>query len=183
MTAPERKLWGSLRGQGLGVKFRRQHPIGPYVADFYSWEAGLVVEVDGEPHFTPAGQEYDEARDAYLSSLGLTVLRFTNHDVMSQMEGVLDKIVESVEAVRPSEDHHREWRRAGALIVGDVAYFGPEGKPTEIAELATEQTEEEVYDLEVEEAHSFVTEVCAVHNCGSGTTACVAEQWGRRWIT
>jgi very-short-patch-repair endonuclease len=176
MTAPERKLWGALRREKLGVKFRRQHPIGPYIADFYSWQAGLVIEVDGDPHFTPKGQAYDAARDAYLSALGLTVLRFTNHDVMSRMENVLDRIVESAEAVKPSEEHDKEWRRADTLIVGDVVYVGREGEPVEITELATEVTEEEVYDLEVEEAHSFITDVCVVHNCGSGTTAYVAEQ-------
>jgi very-short-patch-repair endonuclease len=76
MTDAERLLWKSLRRQQLGVKFRRQHPIGPYIADFYSWEAGLVVEVDGDTHFTPEMQEYDAIRTQYLESLGLQVLRF-----------------------------------------------------------------------------------------------------------
>ncbi len=183
MTPAERQLWSALRGEQLGVKFRRQHPIGPYITDFYSWEAGLVVEVDGSSHFTSAAQDYDRERDGYLSALGLTVLHFTNQEVTSQREGVLNKIIEALEAVKPSEDHYKQWRRADSLQVGDVVYFGPEQEPVEITNLFYDETQEEVYDLEVEGVHSFLTEVCAVHNCGSGTTAYVAEQWGRRWIT
>jgi hypothetical protein len=75
------------------------------------------------------------------------------------------------------------WIEARDLCVGDVVFFGPERLPARIIDIRSEFTEEEVYDLEVEGAHSFLTEVCAVHNCGSGTTAYVAEKWGRRWIT
>jgi adenine-specific DNA-methyltransferase len=183
MTPAEQRLWSALRGEQLGVKFRRQHPIGPYIADFYSWEAGLVVEMDGDSHFTPEAQDYDCERDAYLSALGLTVLRFTNQDIMSQKEEVLSRIVETIQQVKPSEDHYKQWRRADSLRVGDVVYLGPEQQPVEIANLLYEETREEVYDLEVEGGHSFLTEVCAVHNCGSGTTAYCAEKWGRRWST
>ncbi|MCX7946910.1 MAG: DUF559 domain-containing protein, partial [Hydrogenophilus sp.] len=183
MTPAERRLWSALRSEQLGVKFRRQHPIGPYIADFYSWEAGLVIEVDGSSHFTPEAQAYDRERDDYLSALGLTVLRFTNQEVTSQREGVLSRIAEVIASVKPSEDHYQQWRRADSLQVGDVIYFGPELRPVEITHLVYEETQEQVYDLEVEDAHSFLTGVCAVHNCGSGTTAFCAEKWGRRWIT
>ncbi|MEW6716041.1 MAG: DUF559 domain-containing protein [Chloroflexota bacterium] len=183
MTPAERQLWSGLRGEQPGVKFRKQHPIGPYIADFYSWEAGLVIELDGSSHFTPQAQDYDHERDDYLSALGLTVLRFTNQEVTSQREGVLSRIVEAIEAVKPSEDHYKQWRRADSLQIGDVVYLGPEQQPVEITNLLYEETQEEVYDLEVEGIHSFLTEVCAVHNCGSGTTAYCTEKWGRRWIT
>jgi adenine-specific DNA-methyltransferase len=69
------------------------------------------------------------------------------------------------------------------LAVGDWVFFGPQRVAVRIAEICTQETEEDLYDLEVEDAHSFITELCVVHNCGSGTTAYVAEQWGRRWIT
>ncbi|MCL4458418.1 MAG: DUF559 domain-containing protein [Chloroflexi bacterium] len=183
MTPPERRLWSALRGEQLGAKFRRQHPIGLYIADFYSWEAGLVMEVDGDTHFNSEASAYDRERDAYLKAHGLDILRFTNDEVLHQLEGVVTTIRGALQAAQPSEDHYRQWRRADSLQVGDVVYFGPDSRPVEITNLAYEQTEEEVYDLEVEDAHSFITEVCAVHNCGSGTTAYVAEQWGRRWIT
>jgi very-short-patch-repair endonuclease/DNA modification methylase len=183
MTPGEQRLWRALRGEQLGVKFRKQHPIGPYIGDFYSWEAGLVIEVDGDSHFTSEAQDYDRERDAYLRSLGVEVLHFTNTEITSKIGGVLGRITATLQQVEPLEDHYRQWRRADSLQVGDVVYFGPEQRPSEISPLLYEQTEEEVYDLEVEGAHSFLTEVCAVHNCGSGTTAYVAEQWGRRWVT
>jgi len=182
MTDAERRLWHRLRGEQLGVKFRKQHPIGPYIVDFYSWQAGLVVELDGETHATPEARAYDQERDNYLQSLGLSVLRFSNREVFTNLEGVLEAITIVLDQTEPSERHDREWRRADSLTVGDVVYFGPELRPVEVTCLSYEQTEEEVYDLEVEGAHSFVTEMCAVHNCGSGTTAYGAEKWGRRWI-
>ena len=92
-TTPEQKLWQALRGEQLGVKFRRQHGIGPYIVDFYSAEVQLIIEVDGDSHYADeASRQYDVARDAYLSQLGLRVIRVTNPDVMKNLEGVLQHI-------------------------------------------------------------------------------------------
>jgi len=182
LTNTEQVLWGKIRKEQLGVKFRRQHPIGPYIPDFYCWEAGLIVEVDGDSHFIENGPEYDTQRDAYLKSLGLKVLRFTNNDVKENLIGVVSTIISALKAVEASDNHYREWRRADTLEIGDTVYFGDELKPVHITEILTETTEEEVYDLEVEDAHSFLTEVCAVHNCGCGTTIVAAQKLGRRWI-
>ncbi|HEX6741517.1 MAG TPA: endonuclease domain-containing protein, partial [Sphingomicrobium sp.] len=80
MSPPEVRLWALLRRTPGGVKFRRQHPIGPYVADFYCPTAKLVIEIDGLIHdFTV---EKDQARESYIRSLGLTVLRIPASDVM-----------------------------------------------------------------------------------------------------
>ncbi len=182
-TTAEQKLWQTLRREQLGAKFRRQHPIGAYIVDFYARDKGIVIEVDGESHDRPEAQAYDAARDRYLQSLGLTVLRFTNDQVYHNLEGVIDRIQAHLETTEASDQCDRQWRRADSLEIGDVVFFGLEQKPIEICQIVTEQTEEIVYDLEVEGVHSFVTETCTVHNCGSGTTAYVAEQWGRRWIT
>ena len=73
MTHGEKLLWRELRNRKLGVKFRRQHPIGEYILDFYSEEARLAVEVDG-PHHAEQ-HDYDERRDEVLNSLGIGVLR------------------------------------------------------------------------------------------------------------
>jgi len=79
---PERILWGMLRGRRLGgLKFRRQVPIGPYVADFYCADARLIVELDGLSHFGRA--EHDQRRTTYLESQGLTVFRVTNDDLLA----------------------------------------------------------------------------------------------------
>jgi len=168
MTPPERRLWSVLRGGQLGAKFRRQHPLGPYIADFYSWQAGLVVEVDGDSHATPAGQEYDAARTRYVEGLGLTELRFTNRDVLQQTSAVATAICNAVQAVQPADDHYREWRRADSLRVGDTVFAGVEGCPREIVSVEQEMADEEVFDLDVEGAHSFITECCIVHEGGSG---------------
>ena len=182
MTPPERKLWAALRCGRTGFTFRRQHPIGHYVADFYSRGAQLVVEVDGAvAHGTEAAIVHDAARDAYLQSLGLRVLRVSARDVERDLEGVCEAVRLACEEQTSPQD--AAWIEARDLCVGDLVFFGPERLPARIVDIGSEPTEEEVYDLEVEGAHSFLTEVCAVHNCGSGTTAYVAEKWGRRWIT
>jgi very-short-patch-repair endonuclease len=92
MTVPERLLWQCLRGEQLGVKFRRQHGIGDYIVDFYCSEKGFVVEVDGDSHFTDDAVAYDAVRDAFLMSLGLRVMRFTNQQVMHELESVCNMI-------------------------------------------------------------------------------------------
>lgn len=182
MTPPERKLWQVLRKNQLGITFRRQHPIGPYIGDFYCREAALVVEVDGAAaHGTEEALAHDQARDAFMQSLGLKIIRIPAVDVERNLEAVWQYIGDvSSQQFSPET---AEWIKAKELRKGDLVFFGAGRMPARIVEVITEFTEEEVYDLEVEGVHSFLTEVCAVHNCGSGTTAYVAEQWGRRWIT
>jgi len=89
----EKRLWSKLRHQELGYKFRRQHGIGKYIVDFYCPAASLVIEVDGSQHFEPENQFYDEERTAYLETLGLRVIRFTNRDVLTNIEGVVLEIM------------------------------------------------------------------------------------------
>src|SRR5262249_11178713 len=86
-----------------GVGFRRQTPIGPYIVDFVCHSAKLVVEVDGGQHFEEAHEKRDARRDAFLRLKGFQVLRFSNHDVLSNREGVWDVIAAAVgTAVAPS---------------------------------------------------------------------------------
>jgi very-short-patch-repair endonuclease len=93
-TDAERLLWQRLRSRQLaGYKFRRQHPIGPYFADFACIEARLVVELDGGQHVTPEGLLSDERRSAALAAQGYVVLRFWNHDVLQQTDVVLESIL------------------------------------------------------------------------------------------
>ena len=87
MTQPERELWIALRAKRFeGVKFTRQVVIGPYIADFVCRSRKLVIEVDGDTHIDA---DRDERRTAYLNSQGYSVVRFTNSDVMSNLDGVL----------------------------------------------------------------------------------------------
>ena len=89
----ERRLWYRLRsGQIDGHRFRRQHPAGPYVLDFYCPELRLAIELDGGQHSFAAGIGRDQCRDAWLATHGVEVLRFWNSDVIENMTGVLEKI-------------------------------------------------------------------------------------------
>jgi very-short-patch-repair endonuclease len=88
MTEPEKKLWQILRGKQMGVKFRRQHGIGHYIADFYCPELKIVIEVDSDSHSSADAQAYDAIRADFMASLGITTLRFTNDRVMNNIEGV-----------------------------------------------------------------------------------------------
>jgi very-short-patch-repair endonuclease len=101
MTLPEVVLWQALRkGQLAGLRFRRQHPIGPYILDFYCSSARLAIEVDGSAHETAARVRHDERRAAWLSERGVTVLRFRAIDVLrdERLEGVLGAIDQAIAA-------------------------------------------------------------------------------------
>jgi cobaltochelatase CobN len=97
-TVPERVLWPLLKTfSEWGVKFRRQVPLGPYIADFASHHPKLVIELDGETHFTDEGQERDLARTAFLEGLGYRVLRFTNSDVATNQDGIWQTIAVTIQ--------------------------------------------------------------------------------------
>ena len=87
----ERKLWFEFL-RDRPEKFTRQKPLGAYIADFYCSKLRLVIEVDGDSHFTQSGERYDAQRTAVLESKGLRLLRFTNLEVMEQFESVCERI-------------------------------------------------------------------------------------------
>lgn len=92
MTEVEKKLWWRLRGEQLGYSFRRQHPVGPYVLDFYCAPLQLAIEVDGHQHGTDEGREHDQRRDVFLAMKGIHTIRFGNHEVIENLEGVVETI-------------------------------------------------------------------------------------------
>jgi very-short-patch-repair endonuclease len=88
-TEAERQLWSALRNRQLdGVKFRRQVTLGPYIVDFLCVDAALVVEVDGGQH----SEEVDASRSAWLTAQGYQILRFWNHEVLTNLDGVVEAI-------------------------------------------------------------------------------------------
>mgnify|MGYP001465364122 CR=1 FL=1 len=90
-TPTERKLWAYLRGDNLqGVNFRRQHALGNYIVDFVSIKRKLVIELDGSQHLEQ--EEYDTERTKFLQSMGYTVIRFWNHQIMNEMDNVIKAI-------------------------------------------------------------------------------------------
>jgi very-short-patch-repair endonuclease len=101
LTDAERMLWQRLRQRQLqGERFRRQFPIGEFVADFACIDKQLVVEVDGGQH---AGSEHDRRRDRELQRRGWRVLRFWNNEVIGNLEGVLEMITMALAAVPPPQ--------------------------------------------------------------------------------
>ena len=92
MTPAEKKLWSKIRGKALGVKFRRQHPINRFIADFYCHEARLIVEVDGGYHGEEDQQACDLGRTREVEEFGIRVIRFANEEVEEDLEGVVDRI-------------------------------------------------------------------------------------------
>ncbi len=92
MTDSERKLWSRLRGEQLGVKFRRQHPLGGYVADFACLAPKLIVELDGSQHAEQTAR--DRKRDAFFESQGFAVLRFATDAPFVNLEGMLVSILD-----------------------------------------------------------------------------------------
>jgi len=101
-TDAEQLLWACLRDRNLaGYKFRRQHPVDNYILDFYCHEARLCVELDGGGHTEPDQQDYDAERTAFLESQGIEVLRYWNHEVMEDLELVLETILEKCQTKNP----------------------------------------------------------------------------------
>ena len=96
MTQAEEVLWQELRGTKLGVHFRRQHVIGTYIADFVSLKNRLIIEVDGEYHQLPEQQLLDAERTKYFEQKGYRVIRFTNAQVLNDLEMVMSKLIKAL---------------------------------------------------------------------------------------
>jgi very-short-patch-repair endonuclease len=103
MPDAEFRLWCELRNRGLGMKFRRQHPIGPYIVDFFCPAKNLVVEVDGEQHALNDHPEREAQRTQWLEAQGYSVVRFWTHEVMHELDGVCEAILAASRG---------EWRNA-----------------------------------------------------------------------
>jgi len=99
MTDAEQALWWRLRKKQIaGCRFRRQHPVGPFIADFACIESRLLIEVDGSQHHAC---ERDSRRDEYLRNAGFHILRFWNNEVLENMEGVCDVILRHLADTHP----------------------------------------------------------------------------------
>jgi very-short-patch-repair endonuclease len=119
-TDAEQIIWNALRAHRLnGASFRRQTPIGPYIADFVCHAANLVVEIDGGQHFDEQHIKRDGGRTAFLTSKGFQILRFNNHDVIANRQGVIQTIAAALEAA-PSPTLPRKRGRESAGARGDT---------------------------------------------------------------
>lgn len=99
-TESEKILWEKLRNNQLkGLKFRRQHPIGLYIADFYCHKLKLIIEVDGEYHNLPEQIEKDKERTQILESNGLQLIRFTNNEIQKNLEKTVSEILMKIDEI------------------------------------------------------------------------------------
>lgn len=112
-TESEAFLWELLRNKQINdLKFRRQHPIGNYIADFYCAEKNLVIELDGSIHNKKEKKESDKERDAIMKNHNINVIRFTNNDVFQKTEEVIQTIID----ISNEAPLSTEWRGAGGEV-------------------------------------------------------------------
>ena len=100
MPHPEKVLWGVLRNQQLGIRFRRQYGAGKYLLDFYAPSVRLAIEADGDSHFQECAEEYDEERTRFLAGQHVTVLRFTNLEIVNALDSVVERVEKEIEALQ-----------------------------------------------------------------------------------
>ncbi len=101
MTTPESILWEAVKGNKVeGYKFRRQHPIHLYIADFYCHKLKLVIEIDGEYHNSETQLKKDQERTSYLNAQGIQIIRFTNSEVINNLNEVINKIKEVINKIK-----------------------------------------------------------------------------------
>jgi len=94
-TKAEEILWESLRNNKIGIKFRRQYSLEGYVMDFYSPKAKMAIEIDGGQHYEKDGKEYDKVREEIIISAGVKIMRFTNEEVIGDLERVIGIVKDS----------------------------------------------------------------------------------------
>ena len=115
MTEAEVKIWSHLRGNNLGVKIRRQVPHGKYILDFFCARAKLGIELDGSQHYTEEGLLKDAERDSYLRAQDIEVLHITNGDALTNTDGVVELIYETIRkrlhSKTPSQPSPKRGRR------------------------------------------------------------------------
>jgi very-short-patch-repair endonuclease len=127
-TDVERKLWHRLRnGQICDAQFRRQHPVGRYILDFYCPALALVIELDGGQH--AEHETRDLERDEWLKQNGVTVLRFWNSDVIENINGVLEVIAAKISELKSIPAHSRPRWRTGRAADPHLAAFGRRPPP------------------------------------------------------
>ena len=100
-TQTEKVLWNRLRNKALGVKFRRQHPIGDYIVDFYCHKLKLVIELDGKYHEKPNQIRMDEFKEEALKESGIKIIRFPDESVVNDIDSVVEKIKNNIANADP----------------------------------------------------------------------------------
>ncbi len=125
-TSAEGVLWGLVRSRRMGVKFRRQHPIEPFVLDFYCHELRLAVELDGSQHTAPAQRIGDDRRTAALAARGIQVLRFSNLEILQETQAVAETLWQACQQRLTTTDRRpRQGSRGSSPCPGGETEPGP----------------------------------------------------------
>ena len=127
MTDAEQLVWKFLRGKQLGAKFRKQHPVGPYIADFACLEQKLIIELDGGQHAEQSNIQNDKTRSEFLEAQGFTVLRFWNHECFENTEAVLQTIYNTLHSVQASPHPNPPPAGEGIPLILDTVMFAKGG--------------------------------------------------------
>jgi MurNAc alpha-1-phosphate uridylyltransferase len=128
-THEEEIVWGYLKGNQLGVKFRRQHPVLFYIADFYCHTLKLVIEIDGSVHNKKDVKITDAIRQKKIEDLGIKVIRFTNQQVKNSPENILEKIIEKITELKTSKEQSSHSGAGGRHAIIFSAGLGTRFKP------------------------------------------------------
>jgi adenine-specific DNA-methyltransferase len=163
-THSEDLLWESLRNRRLGRGFRRQHVLGPYVVDFYCPELRLAVEVDGLIHRGREVQAYDRFRQEMIEQCDIAFLRLPNEEVERGLDEVLARIATVMAQREMVIAHGTRWVPAGSLVLGSMVLCEGRAEATPVAGISRHDTVAVLRSLSVSEDHSYVTEVCTVHD-------------------
>ena len=159
-TIAENLLWQRLRNHSLKVRFRRQHPMGDFVLDFYCPQARLAIEVDGGIHDFPGQEEYDRFRQRLIEYHEVAFLRFTNADLQGQVPRVLGLIAKKVRERLVRFDHAIAWIPAKDCIARTILIAG--GRTHCAKSTRHVMVQDEFYELVVAEDGSFLTEFCSL---------------------
>ncbi|MEY8702962.1 endonuclease domain-containing protein [Francisella philomiragia] len=101
-TVAERYLWNYIRRDTLGVRVRRQYGVGKYIVDFYIPKLKVAIEIDGDSHFTEDSRQYDFARESYMNNIGIKTIRYTNNQVMDNIDSVFSDLLERIKELSPN---------------------------------------------------------------------------------
>ncbi len=126
-TEAESVLWSALKSKGIGYKFRRQHPVGNYIADFICLDVWLIIEIDGGYHSNEVQKKSDAERDAALKDIGFTILRFSNEEVLFNLDGILLTIKQHCDDIKKVSAQKISLQTSDSVFAGSSPLQGEAG--------------------------------------------------------
>lgn len=162
-TRTEEHLWQLIRGKSTGVKFRRQHRIGPFIVDFYSPQIRLVIEVDGGYHCIAEQREYDQYRQGLIEDYDVAFVRLTNLQVLES--GRIPGEITDMVRIRIEDCWYKiRWLAADCIKPGMMLHTSVYDKPRRVLEVDRTCTQLTIFDLSVEDDESYFTDSCALQS-------------------